>query len=402
MNMPIFTGDAADLAPLQTLCRLLLDNGAWLHRELVIHAENGDLSLRSARPGTGRASYLRVPVQLMPALQDYLLLVDKDRQLKAAPLRDSIDPLQQQVMQLMLELYNQTGKLAQWEASYPGFAWHDQEALLRHLFSARPGSACQQAYASQQNFRQGDGLLPPGFLSQSFMYSRKFLLRGSYRPQLGSKPEDRHVLMPLIDLLNHHSAAEGYRIYERPQPVSMRVFSRPQETSGELFVCYNRFDALDTLLLYGFVDVSCPFFFSVPCSIQVAGQAFEVDTDSSTENRQRHPRLTALGTAAPHVRAVSESTLQVARLRIPDAENIDQLRLAAAAIGEISGLVKSHKDMEIFVRGFEAKVIEYNSQWWQTLRELTGHLDPQHPAAQLAARGCAHLESYAAAIARLH
>lgn len=402
MNMPIFTGDAADLAPLQTLCRLLLDNGAWLHRDLIIHAENSDLSLRGARPDSGRASYLRVPLQLMPALQDYRLLVDKERQFKAAPLHDGIDPLQQQVMQLMLELYNRTGKLAQWEASYPGFAWHDQEALLRHLFSARPGSVCQQAYASLRDPRQGDSTLPPSFLAQSFMHSRKFLLRGSYRPRTGEKPEDLHVLMPLIDLLNHHSGAEGFRIYERPQPSSMRIFSRPQGASGELFVCYNRFDALDALLLYGFVDVSSPFFFSVPCSVQVAGHAFEVDADFNSKNPQCHPRLAALGAAAPHVRVTSAATLQVTRLRIPDAENIDQLRLAAAAIGEISGLVKSHKDMEIFVRGFEAKVVEYNSQWWQTLRELTSHLDPQHPAAQLAARGCAHLKAYAEAIARLH
>lgn len=392
MNMPIFTGDACDIEPLHTLCRLLLDNGAWLHRELVIHAEGGDLSLRSARPDAGRASYLRVPVQLMPALQDFTLHTDQDRQLHAVPARNGIDPLQQQMMQLMLELYNQTGKLAQWEASYPGLAWQGQDALMQHLFSARPGNGCQvfHAAAAQEKVEFA--------LPHSFMGSRKFLLRRQYT----GRAEDVHVLLPLVDCLNHHSLAEGFHLHDAPQPTVMRILTRPLGEQGELFVSYNLFDAVDTLLNYGFVDNQTPFFYSAPCSVQVGQYSLEVQSRRPLEAPVRHPRLRALGHRSPGVEIGGAQSLNVSGLVIPDAENIDQLRLAAAAIGEISGLVKSHKDMEIFVRGFEAKVIEYNSQWWQTLRELTSHLDAQHPAAQLAARGCAHLEAYAEAIARLH
>lgn len=393
MNMPIFTGDASDIEPLHNLCRLLLDNGAWLHRELVIHAEGGDLSLRGARPDTERASYMRVPVQLMPALQDFTLLTDRDRQLCAVPVRKDIDPLQQRVMQLMLELYNRTGKLAQWEASYPGFAWQNQDEIMQHLFSARPINSCQPIYAAIKNRQIIENTLP-----HSFMGSRKFIMRHQY----SGRAENVHVLMPLVDCLNHHSLAEGFRIHETPQPAVMRVLTRPQGEQGELFVSYNQFDAVDTLLLYGFVDSQAPFLFSVPCSVQVGQYNLEIQQRRHIESPLRHPRLRALGRQAPGVEVTGAQSLSISGLIIPDAENIDQLRLAAAAIGEISGLVKSHKDMEIFVRGFEAKVIEYNSQWWQTLRELTGHLDTQHPAAQLAARGCAHLEAYAAAIARLH
>lgn len=393
MNMPIFTGDASDIEPLHNLCRLLLDNGAWLHRELVIHAEGGDLSLRGARPDAGRASYMRVPVQLMPALQDFTLLTDRDRQLYAAPARNDIDPQQQRMMQLMLELYNRTGKLAQWEASYPGFAWHDQDALMQHLSSARPTNGCKQIYAAAQNPQSIEATLP-----HSFMGSRKFFMRSQY----SGRTSHTHVLMPLVDCLNHHPLAEGYKIHETPQPAVMRVLTRPQGEQGELFVSYNQFDAVDTLLNYGFVDSQTPFFFSVPCSVQIGQHCLEIQQQRYLESTHRHPRLRALGRQAPGVEVTGAQSLSVSGLIIPDAENIDQLRLAAAAIGEISGLVKSHKDMEIFVRGFEAKVIEYNSQWWQTLRELTGHLDTQHPAAQLAARGCAHLEAYAEAIARPH
>lgn len=393
MNMPIFTGDARDIEPLQILCRLLLDNGAWLHRELVIHAEGGDLSLRSARPDAGRASYLRVPVGLMPALQDFTLLTDQDRQLYAVPARNDIDPLQQRMMQLMLELYNQTGKLAQWEASYPGFAWQGQDALMQHLFSARPSNTCQPIHAAVQKQDNIEAVLP-----HSFMGSRKFLLRS----QFSGRTDDVHVLMPLVDCLNHHPLADGYKVHETPRPSVMRILTHPQSEQGELFVSYNLFDAVDTLLNYGFVDCQTPFFYSVPCSVQVGQYNLEIQQRRLIKSPVRHPRLRALGLRAAQVESGGTQALNISGLVIPDADNIDQLRLAAAAIGEISGLVKSHKDMEIFVRGFEAKVIEYNSQWWQTLRELTGHLDAQHPAAQLAARGCAHLESYAAAIARLH
>ncbi len=389
MNMPIFSGDAADIAPLQTICQLLLENGAWFHRELVIHAERGELSLRSANPYAERASYLRVPVDLMPALEDYTLHTDHSRQLRITPLREDIDPRQKQLMQAMVELYNLTGKLSHWESSYPGFAWQGLDSVVQHLASARPEHVCQIIHEA---CRSGQETTPA--LLKSFMDSRKFLLLNKHHARASAPSQNLQVLMPLIDCLNHSHSAEGYKIYETPSPTAMRIYAKPRGDTGELFVTYNRFDAVDTLLSYGFVDTETPFIYSAPCEIHIGKYTIDIHPCRHIENPYRSARLQSLRQNAPLVKPVEGNRIHVSRLAIPDVNNMDNLRLSAAAIGEASGVVKTKGDMEFFVRGFEEKLIEFNKNWWDKLHELTKALDLQHPASLLANQGCKHLDTY--------
>ena len=390
MNMPTFSGDAADLEPLQIICRILLQHGAWFHRDLQVHAERGELSLRSRSIDPVRMSYLRVPLRLMPAINDFIISSD-GKLLFCKPRHADIPQVQRMLMESMIELYNLTDKLTQWRKSYLGF-WEDQTEALQHLFSARQNSVYQAVHNNMKR-----GLAYEQTLADSFIGSRKFIMRAdSFHAGERQSAQDAMVLLPLIDNLNHHSGADGFRIFKHTPASSMRIYAKPCGEKNELFVKYSHFDATDTFMTYGFVDESAKFFFSVPCVITVSSLEINIENPRRQfSNPYAHPSSKGLGRDAVSITSPLNQVMQVAGIPIPPAEGFEKLRILTDVIGEASGLVKSRRDMNIFRQGFIEKLLEYNLSWWQTMEQRTQHLDIGHPLRTLALKGLHHLNSVA-------
>lgn len=390
MNMPIFSGDAADIEPLQTICRTLLEHGAWFHRDLRVHAEQGELSLHSRRGEPTRMSYLRVPLKLMPVLNDFSLTSD-GKKLHCTPQRRDIPQVQCTLMHAMVELYNLTDKLTHWKASYPGF-WHDQDEPLQHLFKARHKSACQSVYHHIRH-----GRMEEQTLADSFIRSRKFIMRAEYLQASATKIQhDAMVLLPLIDSLNHRSGADAFKVFKQVPDACMRIYSYPHGEQNELFISYNHYDPVDTLLTYGFVDESADFFFSVPCSINAGPMKIEISNPHRELSKPHLSlKLSSLGFHATAIAPPLNQELQIAGIPIPPPGNLDKLQTLAGIIGEASGLVNSAHDMKIFRQGFIEKLLEYNLGWWQTMEQKTRTLDAGNPLRALALKGLTHLNSVA-------
>lgn len=390
MNMPIFSGDAADIDPLQIICRTLLQHGAWFHRDLQVHAEQGELSLHSHRFDPARLCYIRVPLKLMPILDDFII-ASNGRQLRCTPLHNEVLPVHRTLMEAMIELYNLTDKLAHWESSYPGF-WLDQDEALRHLFEARNKSACQRVY---HNLRHGASREQA--LVDSFIGSRKFMMRKEHFQASGiQRSRDAMVLLPLIDNLNHRCNVDGYKSFKHAEKPCMRIYTKPHGIRNELFVSYNHYDPVDTVQIYGFVDESADFFFSVPCIINAGPLRIRV---GNPRDEAGMPYLTTqlkgLGRYATSIARPEDQEMWVAGIPIPPASDLDKLRTLVGIIGEASGLVNSTRDMNIFRQGFIEKLLEYNLGWWQTMEQKTRSLDAGNPLRALALKGLAHLSSVA-------
>ncbi len=391
MNMPTFSGDAADIEPLQIICRTLLQHGAWFHRDLQVHAEQGELSLRSRSTDPVRMSYLRVPLKLMPVLDDFTLTSDGKR-LLCKPQRTDIPQAQRILMEAMLDLYNLTDKLTHWENSYLGFR-KDQDEALQYLFSARQNSTCQAVHNNMKR-----GLAYEQTLADSFISSRKFIMRAdSLNASERQHPQDSMVLLPLIDSLNHRSGADGFKSFQHASTSSMRIYAQPHGEQNELFVSYNHYDPVDTLLIYGFVDESADLFFSVPCTITVDSLKISIGNPRRQfSDPYTHPSLKELGRDAINMTPPLNQEMQIAGIPIPPAEDFNKLRILAGVIGEASGLVNSARDLNIFRQGFIEKLLEYNIAWWQTMEQRTRHLDIVHPLRTLALKGLEHLNNVTA------
>jgi hypothetical protein len=81
-------------------------------------------------------------------------------------------------------------------------------------------------------------------------------------------PRKTQVLMPLIDMLNHHPQGAPFQVDD--SRLSVRVAQPTGD--GECFAAYGgRRDVLDLALHYGYLDTATPFAFSAPVSVEVEG-----------------------------------------------------------------------------------------------------------------------------------
>lgn len=74
--------------------------------------------------------------------------------------------------------------------------------------------------------------------------------------------------MPVLDYVNHKVTTNGFQINEEKKSVYLQT--REDQNFKELFVCYNYYDALETLIYYGFCDTSSPVLFSIPMQIPLS------------------------------------------------------------------------------------------------------------------------------------
>jgi len=97
---------------------------------------------------------------------------------------------------------------------------------------------------------------------EGFLATRSFGLQRN--PEEGDR---QRVLLPLIDLLNHHRNGAPYKISDGEMQIRSAQVGGP-----ECFAHYgHRRDVLDLVLHYGHCDSSTPFAHSAPLEIEVEG-----------------------------------------------------------------------------------------------------------------------------------
>lgn len=389
---PAMEGDAAVLAPMRRICQLLARQGAWFNPDLRIRAENGNLSLHGT-PGAPRASYLRVPMATMPQL-DCFDIESQNGLLTAVPNGTPLLPHQHEMMEALLELYNVTHKLELWRESLPFLAWQDAPGVLDYLLGARPGNSNLTRYHEQFKAGGHDQLLV-----DSFIGSRKFGVTEQYLKALGMKggAAIRHVLLPLVDCLNHRLDAESFYTPLLHGKPAMRTFNVPDKDSGELFVRYNLYDAVDTTLSYGFMDAASPWLASVPMALNVSGQTLQVQglpmplrgplPAAFEDIRDYMPGLQHQG-----VRQASVTKLMLC------SENPYSLRRVLTYLVYELGIAHTDLVARQQVAELERQLLDKNREWWGRFELLTAALAPEHPAQQLCRHSLAITERVSAAL----
>lgn len=224
--------------------------GGQLHPGLCLHQE-------------GRALWATVDRQALAAAEAPLILVPEPLLVPVADLHwraasrlepttglERLSPLQRQVLDQMLELYALTGKLADLPLRLPALALAPGSALALRL-------------------RTGHPPWEPGTLSPAEAFLRTRTLGYPAAPLVADAagPARTPVLMPLVDVLNHHP--DGARFKTRPSGV--RVDPWPCGDGGECYASYGYKDAMTLLLQYGYVAREPRFLHSVACELPVPG-----------------------------------------------------------------------------------------------------------------------------------
>lgn len=390
--LPAMEGDDRELAPMRHLCQLLIKHGAWFNRDLMVRAEGGSLSLHGT-PGAPRASYLRVPVAVMPQLECFDIESRQGR-LVATPNELPLLPHQHEMMETMLELYNATHKLDLWRESLPFLAWQDAPQVLDYLIGARPLNSNLTRYHEQLKAGEHDRLLVDSYLG-----SRKFGVNEQSLKALGvtGGATQRHVLMPMVDCLNHRLSEEGYYTPLVGGKPTMRTFHTPDAGTGELFVRYNLYDAVDTTLSYGFMDAMSTWLSSVPVSLGISGQTIQVQ---GLPMQLRGPLPAAfedIRSYMPGFHLKGERHATVTKLMLC-TENPYSLRRVLTWLVYELGIAHTDLVARQQVAELEGQLLDKNRQWWKGLESLTAELHDEHPARQLCVHSLAIIECVAEAL----
>ncbi|MDR5887794.1 class I SAM-dependent methyltransferase [Vreelandella janggokensis] len=391
-RLPIMEGEAATLAPMRHICEVLSQQGAWFHPQLRIHAEGGSLSLHGD-PGTPRASYLRVPMALMPHLECFDVTI-KGNAFHCQPNGKPLLSHHHEMMESMIELYNVTDKVALWRDSLPFLAWQGEPALQR-LITLR--SHDQRFPRYQRLAAEGDN---ETLLVESFIGSRKFRLRKQHLQTLDVRgiQGKRNVLLPVIDCLNHHLDTDGFTtLTDGGEPV-MRTFHQPAKDNGELLVRYNYYDAVDTLLTYGFMDAASYWIASAPMTLEVGNHQIDVKTNKVLNENALPFDIVDLRHYVPIVAPQNQNLTRITKLMLCTQKPFSLRRVLTYLVYQL-GLAHTELVAQQQVAVLERQVIEQNHAWWQAFAKDVAHLPETHPAQQLCRHSLSLIEQVAQQLA---
>jgi len=225
------------------IARLCAGQGAQWHSQLQAEVDQGAMRLL-APPGT-TGPLISMPTELLVPIAGAQWADSSDALRLLQPPADAT-PVQQELLQLQAELYNATGKLSWWRNLHPARLVDTSPEVAAALEPLKPGRRAQVERSA----------------SEAFLATRSFGWQAN--PQ---QDQRQPVLLPLIDLLNHHHQGAPFQISDGVMQIKAR-----QAAGRECFAHYgHRRDVLDLALHYGHCDLSTPFAHSAPLEIDVDG-----------------------------------------------------------------------------------------------------------------------------------
>jgi len=394
-----------DKAPVQNAISALHDicmrEGAVLHDKLRMSvAGDGAIWLESTLPADSRDTLVSLPESCLPSLENARLAVE-DGAIRLTERLPGLGDAQAECLTHMLAVYNATGKLAAFRETTPWFALQDAPALLDRLAAGRAGAPRVAELRERTRAGTDDAVLLDAFLG-----TRKY---GAVKSAGGSVSHS--VLMPFIDYANHHNQAPGFQPGDSTAGARHRVSlvnAKPIGGSDEVRVRYTPMDALDSYLLYGFVDAEADVLRSVPLTIDLDGGTIEVQArinPGKGKGKGAVPKqLADLGALLPEVTA-APGQVTASYLLVPEANRVLALRRTLnwlirrlepqVKLDRLRGLV-SEAEAQIlaanrtFLDGIEAEVAERND---------AGSAPARAALEALVAQQRRHLDAYADRIA---
>ena len=186
--------------------------------------------------------------------------------------------------------------------------------------------------------------------------------------------DTQQVVLPLIELFNHHWQSFGFQSLNRDKewaPCVSVVNAKPVPGSDECFVLYNLFDALDAYLLYDFVDESTCVVRSVPLRLPVF-DGYEIEVLAGIympRKRSDLPdQLRDLQIYLPKPLEKTGKYLRVSNLLIPDFRAPLALRRVLAFLVQHMVRKITPQRLESLVLEMEHAVITKNVEFYRGLR----------------------------------
>jgi hypothetical protein len=235
---------------IETIAGILINNGARINPNLFILESDGNLSIHCPSDSTEVTLFV-VPEALLIPVSKITWGVAKDAHtgIRTIDIASAVDltPVQSELLHLQIELYNTLSKFEWFLTEHPSSAL-SQFPGIEHLIIQ-----CEPNYARSQSL-------------EDFLATRVL----GYRDKSSTEEHwpKTPVLMPLVELINHHSRGAPFDMSNGCVTVS----ANRTDSSSECFVNYGGMrDALQMFVSYGFADESSIVATSTPVTIPLIG-----------------------------------------------------------------------------------------------------------------------------------
>jgi hypothetical protein len=255
--MRIEAEQAAVTAVLADLVSQIIDGGGLVHEGLCLHERGGSMwaSVDMGAVADTEAPLIHVPEALLVPT-DGLRWVRPDA-FDLSSGHEALSPTRRRILDSMLELYRLTGKMDEAARSLVRMVLPIDSPLFLTIKRAHP------AVDSQGLSRDPASALLD---TRTLLYSSRADATQSVELE-AAMPASSSVLMPLVELLNHHG--NGAPFSTRAGGVKVKV--RSIGAGAECYARYGYYDAMSLLLFYGYVDLQPRFVQSIACQLNVDG-----------------------------------------------------------------------------------------------------------------------------------
>lgn len=381
--------DSAAVEPLlRKLVDLIIELGGRISADAVIICQNGNLSIEYRAEGDAKTELIFLPEAALVPVSPVSFSLQGD-EIAVQAIDEEMDEKRRSLLDLMVQLYNLTGKIGDFRSASPRLCLTQSPDVLQHLLAGRP-ALNKQPKPDAPEF--------DAHVVELFIKSRTL----GYK--FGGTVKKTPVLMPIIDSFNHHPRGAAFRPVKEGGAKGLAVgVSRPLDGSTECFAHYGLYDALDTYLQYAYVEPNTPFLRSVPCDLEVAGlgritvqSVAGAKYDGALAEEIRDLRI-----FMPRVTPEAPDHLRVSHLIVPWPARKLALRRVLA---EVIKLFDPAQDKDMLVRrvaAAERDLLMQNIAYYQDLgRILDAHAQNASITAlrQLAAIQRARIQTYIDAI----
>ncbi|MCB1532178.1 MAG: hypothetical protein KDJ35_04835 [Alphaproteobacteria bacterium] len=345
---------------IEGLCGALKDAGSFINPHVQIRLENNQISVFTTEDV--RSEHLfRIPHDLLIPCEYFDLDIENGA-LVIAHCDERLDQTRQHILEIMVALFNEIQKLQSHIETCPWLKMKDHPDITDMLLAAREGPEVDLLKKT---------LNDPEFFDELAVFTfLKSRIAGFSLHTSKNKPQE--ILMPVVEFLNHHPQGAHYNnLYHEKQSFLDIQIATPIDGSAECFACYDRLDALDSFLHYGFVETDAPYIKSIPMSIDVEGIG-HIDIRSfsaHTEPQDIPEELKDLGFYFPRILVDHDKKYaQVSHLYIPQKKAPFSLRRVLKFLVELLNPNISETDCRFAICKIEESLLQKNENYYNTLK----------------------------------
>lgn len=362
---------------LTEICKKTIALGGKFIEGVSLIEKNGELSVKLTNSDAASSDEvaISVPLKAAPLLSDYNISLDKNT-LLASPKEQQINPSANEIMRLFISLYNLTNKISFWRKVNPIANLDLSHPALKQL---------TLSISKSHSFTKLIELESDELILKTFLDSRKFNYEQKHLKQakiLANR--DVRGLLGVIDLLNHHSSAPGYKPAYKEQAIQVNSYT---DSNNQLCVKYNHNDPLTSYFVYGYIDSSSMKALSIPLNATLSN-GFTVFIDNAPNVKSNNlvdENIKDLKALYPEFIEKNENSLAISRIIFPEYKNKNSLIRVLTHIFQkhvnTEGVEYNTAQVNDLVDQLISQVRTANLIHWKKVKDLLN--DSQLPKIQL-------------------